>query len=80
MYFAAAKRLNNTIIEYVGCMEVVRVFNRQVESGKRFEEEVACVSQELFLYKLAIPEHGLGWTLFVCPMTGLFVAGIGSIL
>ena len=33
-----------------------------------------------WLIKLAIPEHGLGWTLFVCPMTGLFVAGIGSIL
>jgi len=33
-----------------------------------------------WLLKLAIPEHGLGWTLFVCPMTGLFVAGIGSIL
>ena len=32
-YFAASKRLNNTIIEYVSGMEVVRVFNRQGESG-----------------------------------------------
>ncbi len=39
-YFASAKRLNNTIIEYVAGMEVVRVFNRQGESGKRFEEAV----------------------------------------
>lgn len=39
-YFAASKRLNNTIIEYVSGMEVVRVFNRQGESGKRFEEAV----------------------------------------
>ena len=39
-YFAASKRLNNTIIEYVSGMEVVRVFNRQGESGRRFEEAV----------------------------------------
>ncbi len=39
-YFAASKRLNNIIIQYVSGMEVVRVFNRQGESGKRFEEAV----------------------------------------
>ena len=26
---------------------------------------------------LAIPEHGLMWTLVMCPLAGLFVAGIG---
>ena len=40
VYFASSKRLNNSIIEYVSGMEVVRVFNRGVESGKRFEETV----------------------------------------
>ena len=39
-YFAASKRLNNTIIEYVSGMEVVRVFNREGESSRRFEEAV----------------------------------------
>ena len=33
-----------------------------------------------WLMKLAIPEHGLGWTFFVCPLTGLIVAGICAIL
>ena len=39
-YFAATKRLNNTIVEFVRGMEVVRVFNRQEDSGRRFEESV----------------------------------------
>lgn len=39
-YFAATKRLNNTIIEFVNGMEVVRVFNRQGESGKKYENQV----------------------------------------
>ena len=33
-----------------------------------------------WLKTLAIPEHGLVWTLFMCPMAGLFVAGIGCLL
>ena len=33
-----------------------------------------------WLMKLAIPEHGLGWTFFVCPLAGLIVAGICAIL
>lgn len=39
-YFAATKRLNNTIIEYVNGMEVVRVFNRSHESMERFRTSV----------------------------------------
>ena len=30
-----------------------------------------------WLKTLAIPEHGLMWTLVMCPLAGLFVAGIG---
>ena len=37
-YFASTKRLNNTIVEYVNGMEVVRVFNRSGESYQKFEE------------------------------------------
>ena len=33
-----------------------------------------------WLIKLAIPEHGLLWTLIVCPIAGLAVAGIGAML
>jgi len=40
VYFAASKRLNNRIIEYVSGMEVVRVFNKGVESEEKFEDSV----------------------------------------
>ena len=33
-----------------------------------------------WLLKLAIPEHGLGWTLIFCPVAGFIVAGIGTLL
>lgn len=39
-YFAASKRLNNAIIEYVNGMEVVRVFNRQGAAGEKFGQSV----------------------------------------
>jgi energy-coupling factor transport system ATP-binding protein len=39
-YFAASKRLNNAIIEYVNGMEVVRVFNRQGEQSRKYQKTV----------------------------------------
>ena len=36
--------------------------------------------RKVWLKTLAIPEHGLGWTLLVCPMTGLIVAGLGALI
>ena len=33
-----------------------------------------------WLKKLAIPEQALGWTFLVCPIAGLLVAGIASLL
>ena len=33
-----------------------------------------------WLKTLAIREHGLGWTFLVCPVVGLAVAGIGTLL
>ena len=33
-----------------------------------------------WLWKLAIPEHGLLWPLIVCPAAGLSVAGINCLL
>ncbi len=32
-----------------------------------------------WLKTLAIPEHVLGWTLLVCPIAALIVAGVGSL-
>lgn len=64
-YFAATKRLNNTIIEYVDGMEVVRVFNRQDDSGEKFERAVAGYrDQALGWYKICWPWMALYGSLF----------------
>ncbi len=39
-YYEAAAKMNNTIIEYVNGMEVVKVFNKDGDSYKRFGEVV----------------------------------------
>ena len=36
--------------------------------------------RKVWLMTLAIPEHGLGWTLLACPMAGLIVAGLGALI
>ena len=33
-----------------------------------------------WLLRLAIPEHGLVWTFIICPVAGLFAAGINCLL
>lgn len=39
-YYGAARKMNNTIVEYINGMEVVKVFNRDGESYRRFETDV----------------------------------------
>lgn len=39
-YYAAAQKMNNTIIEYVNGMEVVKVFNRDGDSYRNYERDV----------------------------------------
>ena len=39
-YYAAGQKMNNTIVEYINGMEVVKVFNRDGESYQRFEQDV----------------------------------------
>lgn len=39
-YYGSAQKMNNTIIEFVNGMEVVKVFNRDGESYQRFETDV----------------------------------------
>ena len=60
-YFASSKRLNNSIIEYVSGMEVVRIFNRSNESGERFEDAV---------YKYR--DFGLAWYEVCWPWMALY--------
>ena len=64
-YFAATKRLNNTIVEYVEGMEVVRVFNRQADSGEKFERAVSGYrDQALGWYRICWPWMALYGSLF----------------
>ncbi|MCR4932977.1 MAG: ATP-binding cassette domain-containing protein [Lachnospiraceae bacterium] len=66
VYFAASKRLNNRIIEYVSGMEVVRVFNKGVESGEKFEESVKNYRDfGLKWYEVCWPWMALYGSLFV---------------
>ena len=39
-YYAAAQKMNNTIVEYVNGMEVVKVFNRDGDSYRNYERDV----------------------------------------
>ena len=39
-YYQAGKMMNNTIIEYINGMEVVKVFNRDGESYRRYEKDI----------------------------------------
>ena len=39
-YYGAKAKMNNTIIEYINGMEVVKVFNRDGESYERFEQDI----------------------------------------
>lgn len=39
-YYGAGQKMNNTIIEYINGMEVVKVFNRSGDSYKRLEHDI----------------------------------------
>ena len=79
-YYAAAQRMNNTIVEYVNGMEVVKVFNRDGESFKRFETDVRAYRDfTLAWYKLCWPWMALYNSILPCvsllalPLGTLFV-------
>lgn len=39
-YYGSARKMNNTIVEYINGMEVVKVFNRDGDSYRKFEQDV----------------------------------------
>ena len=65
-YYGAARKMNNTIVEYINGMEVVKVFNRDGESYQRFETDVKNYRDfTLDWYKVA--GHGWPFTTVSCP-------------
>lgn len=68
-YYAAGKKMNNTIIEYVNGMEVVKVFNRDADSYARLRDDVlAYRDYTLAWYKAAWPWMAMYSSLLPCTI------------
>lgn len=78
-YYGAAQKMNNTIVEYINGMEVVKVFNRDGESYQRFEGDVKGYRDfTLDWFKACWPWMALYTS--VLPCVALFLLPVGSFL
>ena len=76
-YYAAAAKMNNTIIEYINGMEVVKVFNRDGESYVRFENDINYYrDMTLDWYRICWPWMALYSS--ILPCVALFTLPIGG--
>ena len=76
-YYGAARKMNNTIVEYINGMEVVKVFNRDGDSYRRFEEDVRSYRDfTLDWYKVCWPWMALYNSIVRC--TALFTLPVGA--
>lgn len=76
-YYAAAQKMNNTIVEYINGMEVVKVFNRDGESYRRFEKDVRGYRDfTLAWYKVCWPWMALYNS--ILPCVALFMLPVGA--
>ena len=76
-YYAAAAKMNNTIIEYINGMEVVKVFNRDGESYARFENDINYYrDMTLDWYRVCWPWMALYSS--ILPCVALFTLPVGG--
>ncbi len=76
-YYAASSKMNNTIIEYVNGMEVVKVFNRHEESFKKYKEDVVNYrNYTLDWYKVCWPFLAITTSLLPCMTIFSLPAGV----
>ena len=76
-YYGAARKMNNTIVEYINGMEVVKVFNRDGDSYRRFEEDVRSYRDfTLDWYKVCWPWMALYNS--ILPCMALFTLPVGA--
>lgn len=76
-YYGAARKMNNTIVEYINGMEVVKVFNRDGDSYRRFEEDVRSYRDFILdWYKVCWPWMALYNS--ILPCTALFTLPVGA--
>nr|MCR5432048.1 ABC transporter ATP-binding protein/permease [Lachnospiraceae bacterium] len=79
-YYAAAGQMNNTIVEYINGMEVVKVFNRHEDSFKRFKKDVISYRDyTLDWYKLCWPFMAVITALLPCMTLLSLPAGVSFI-
>ncbi len=77
-YYTAAQKMNNTIVEYINGMEVVKVFNRDGESYRRFETDVRSYRDfTLAWYKVCWPWMALYNS--ILPCVALFTLPLGAL-
>lgn len=78
-YYEAARKMNNTIVEYINGMEVVKVFNRDGVSYHRFEGDVKSYRDfTLKWYRACWPWMALYNS--ILPCVALFVLPVGGYL
>ena len=78
-YYTAATKMNNTIIEYVNGMEVVKVFGRDGESYKRYETDIKSYRDfTLDWYRICWPWMALYSALIPC--VALVTIPVGTLL
>lgn len=76
-YYGAARKMNHTIVEYINGMEVVKVFNRDGDSYRRFEADVKSYRDfTLDWYKVCWPWMALYNS--ILPCTALFTLPVGA--
>lgn len=68
-YYMAGQKMNNTIIEYINGMEVVKVFNKDAESYERFRKDISDYRDyTLEWYKTAWPWMAIYSSLLPCTI------------
>ena len=76
-YYASAQKMNNTIVEYINGMEVVKVFNRDGESYQRYETDIKSYRDfTLAWYKVCWPWMAVYNS--VLPCIALFLLPFGA--
>lgn len=80
-YYESAARMNNTIIEYVNGMEVVKVFNKDGDSYKRFGEVVRSYRDfTIAWYKVCWPWMAIYTSVLPCLVLLMIPLGSGMVL
>jgi ATP-binding cassette subfamily B protein len=78
-WYASSDKMNNTIVEYINGMEVVKVFNRDSESYHRFETDIKSYRDfTLAWYKVCWPWMALYTS--ILPCVALFTLPVGAYL